>query len=138
VRFVGQTSQRESPSALLRFWLCLGVEVIVCPAQRPDLNAFVERYQRTYDEECLQVVRGADLERVRTLTAAREQHYNDQRADQGLACRNQPPRLALPDLPLRPPLPVTVDLDRSLEALDGHEYVRKLQHSTSVTVGTAR
>ncbi len=137
-RFVGETSQRESPSAFLRFWLCLMVEVMVCPAHRPDLNAFVERYHRTYEEECLQIHRPADLERVRTVTAAFQQHYNDERPHQGLACRNQPPRLAFPHLPLRPPVPVTVDVDRWIEALDGHEYVRKVQQDTSVTVGTAR
>lgn len=40
-RFVGETSQRESPSAFLRLWLCLGVEVTICPPRRPDLNGFV-------------------------------------------------------------------------------------------------
>jgi hypothetical protein len=65
-RFVGETSQRESPSAFLRFWLCLGVEVSICPPRRPDLNGFVERYHRSYEEECLQVYRPADLEAVRT------------------------------------------------------------------------
>jgi transposase InsO family protein len=137
-RFVGETSQRESPSPFLRFWLCLGVEVTICPSQRPDLNAFVERYHRTYDEECLQVYRPADLEMVRTVTAVFQQHYNEERPHQGLACANRPPRVAFPVLPSRPPVPLTVDPDRSLSALDGKCYVRKVQQDTSVTVGAGR
>jgi hypothetical protein len=114
------------------------VEVSICPPHRPDLNAFVERYHRTYDEECLLLYRPADLETVRTLTAAFHQHYNDERPQQGLACGNQPPRKAFPVLPLRPPAPLRVDPDRSLSALHGTCYVRKVQHSTSVTVGAGR
>jgi transposase InsO family protein len=137
-RFVGETSQRESPSPFLRFWLCLGVEVTICPPRRPDLNAFVERYHRSYEEECLQVYRPADLEAVRTVTATFQQHYNEERPHQGLACGNQPPRVAFPVLPLRPAVPVTVDPDRWISALHGTCYVRKVQQDTSVTVGTGR
>jgi hypothetical protein len=54
-RFVGSAGQRDFPSAFVRFWLCLGVQVDVCPPHRPDRNAFVERYHRTYQEECLRV-----------------------------------------------------------------------------------
>jgi Integrase core domain len=137
-RFVGETSQRESPCPFLRFWLCLGVEVNICPPRRPDLNAFVERYHRTYEEECLQVHRPADLATVRTVTAAFKQHYNHERPHQGLACGNQPPRVAFPVLPSRPALPLTVDPDRWISALHGRCYVRKVQQDTSVTIGTGR
>jgi hypothetical protein len=137
-RFVGDSHQRESPSAFLRFWLCLGVEVMVCPPHRPDLNAFVERYHRTYEEECLQVYRPADLESVRTVTATFHQHYNHERPHQGKACGNQPPRLAFPLLPLRPSVPATIDPDSWIKAVDGKSYVRKVQQDTSVTVGSGR
>jgi transposase InsO family protein len=137
-RFVGDSHQRESPSAFLRFWLCLGVEVMICPPRRPDLNGFVERYHRTYNEECLQVHRPADLEAVRSVTASFQQHYNYERPHQGLSCGNQPPRQAFPLLPLRPSVPAMIDPDRWIEALDGKSYVRKVQQDTSVTVGTGR
>jgi len=137
-RFVGESHHRESPAPFLRFWLCLGVEVSICPPRRPDLNAFVERYHRTYDEECLQVSRPADLQSVRTVTAAFQQHYNHERPHQGLACGNQPPRVAFPVLPARPAVPLTVDPDRSLSTLHGTCYARKVQQDTSVTVGTGR
>lgn len=137
-RFVGETSHRESPSAFLRFWLCLGVEVTICPPRRPDLNGFVERYHRTYNEECLQVHRPLDLESVRKVTAAFQQHYNDERPHQGLSCGNQPPSVAFPHLPARPPAPVTVDPDRWINSLHGKCYVRKVRQDSSVTVGTGR
>jgi transposase InsO family protein len=137
-RFVGESHQRESPAPFLRFWLCLGVQVTICPPRRPDLNGFVERYHRTYEEECLQVYRPADLESVRTVTAAFQQHYNDERPHQGHSCGNQPPRVAFPVLPARPPVPLTVDPDRWISALHGKCYVRKVQQDTGVTVGTGR
>jgi hypothetical protein len=43
-RWVGSSSGRDFPSALRRFLLCLGIEPHICPPQRPDKNAFVERY----------------------------------------------------------------------------------------------
>lgn len=134
MRFVGESNQRESPSAFLRFWLCLGVEVNICPPRRPDLNAFVERYHRSYQEECLQVYRPCDLEMVRTVTAAFKQQYNHERPHQGLACGNQPPRSAFPVLPARPAVPATVDPDRSLEVLSGQRYVRKVRANGTVMV----
>jgi hypothetical protein len=40
-RFVGNNIQRDCPSPFLRFWLCLGVHITICPPRRPDLNGFV-------------------------------------------------------------------------------------------------
>lgn len=137
-RFVGSTLHADAPSPFLRFWLCLGVEVTVLPPRRPDLNAFVERYHRAYDEECLQVHRPADLEAVTTVTARYQKHYNEERPHQGLSCGNQPPRTAFPELPARPTAPALVDPDRWIEALDGKRYVRKVQQNTSVLLDTQR
>jgi hypothetical protein len=33
----------------------LGIQPNVCPPHRPDKNAFVERYHRTYNQESFQV-----------------------------------------------------------------------------------
>lgn len=137
-RFVGESHRRENPAPFLRFWLCLGVEVSICPPRRPDLNGFVERYHRTYEEECLQVYRPVDLEGVRTVTEMFRQHYNHERPHQGLSCGNRPPRVAFPSLPVRPSVPKTVDPDRWIEALHGRCYVRKVQTDTSVSVGSGR
>lgn len=137
-RFVGDTHHADAPAPFLRFWLCLGVVVTVLPARRPDLNAFVERYHRSYDEECLQVHRPADLDEVRQVTADFQQHYNEERPHQGLSCGNQPPRTAFPDLPARPAAPALVDPDRWLDALDGKRVVRKVQQNTAVQLDTHR
>jgi hypothetical protein len=111
---------------------------MICTPRRPDLNAFVERYHRSYDEECLQVYRPTNLEAVRTVTATFKQHYNHERPHQGVACGNQPPRVAFPVLPARPAVPEIVDSDRWISAMDGKQYVRKVQRDTSVTVGGGR
>jgi hypothetical protein len=137
-RFVGNNIQRDCPSPFLRFWLCLGVQVTICPPRRPDLNGFVERYHRTYDQECLQVERPADCESVQTVTAAFRQHYNFERPHQGVSCHNQPPRVACPMLPARPSVPELVDPDRWIDALDGQHFVRKVQRDTSVRIDTIR
>jgi transposase InsO family protein len=137
-RFVGTNTARDCPSPFLRFWLCLGVQVTVCPPRRPDLNAFVERYHRTYQEECLKVEQPADLETATTVTAAFKEHYNYERPHQGLACHNQPPRLAYPLLPARPPTPTVVDPDAWIDAWNGRCFVRKVQRDTSVSIDDRR
>lgn len=137
-RFLGGTHHPDSPSPFVRFWLCLGVQVQVLPPRRPDLNAYVERYHRSFEQECLQVYRPADLESVTNVTSAFQQHYNQERPHQGRSCGNQPPLQAFPDLPNRPAVPAMVDPDRWLEVLDGKRYVRKVQSSTEVTLDSQR
>jgi hypothetical protein len=134
VRFVGSPSMRDFPSAFVRFWLCLDVQVNICPPRRPDKNPFVERYHRTYEYECLRVFRPTDVARVKDVTALFQHHYNEQRPHQGLACQNQPPRLAFPNLPMLPKVPTLVDPDRWLQIIDGQRYERKVRSDTSVTL----
>jgi hypothetical protein len=40
-RWEGLASGRDFPSAFVRFLLCLGIQSIICPPHRPDLNAYV-------------------------------------------------------------------------------------------------
>jgi hypothetical protein len=63
-RFIGSWSAGEFPSAFMRFLLCVGVQIDPCPPRRPDKNAFVERLQRTQQEECLQVHHPVNLEQT--------------------------------------------------------------------------
>ncbi len=137
-RFLGGAHRPDSPAPFVRFWLCLGVKVNILPPRRPDLNAFVERYHRSYDEECLMVYRPADLDAVRAATATFRQHYNHERPHQGLSCGNQPPRRAFPELPTRPAVPALVDPDRWVDVLDGQRFVRKVQSNGSVKLDTQR
>jgi hypothetical protein len=69
-RFVSSSHQRDFPSPFVRFWLCLGVAVTICPPRRPDLNAFVERYHRSFEYECLRIYRPHDLHTATAVTAA--------------------------------------------------------------------
>jgi len=123
-RLVGSPSGRDFPSALLRFLLCLGIQPIVCPPHRPDLNAFIERYHRSYNQECLQVQRPQTLQAAHEVTAAFVVHSNSERPNQALSCRNQPPRVAFPSLPSLPPVPSLVDSDAWLRHVHGQHFTR--------------
>ena len=63
-RWVGGVSGRDFPSPLRRLLLCLGIIPHICPPHRPDKNAFVERYHRTYGQECLQIHQPSTLQEV--------------------------------------------------------------------------
>jgi transposase InsO family protein len=132
-RFVG-SQMRDFPSPLMRLLHCLGIQVTICPPRRPDRNGFVERYNRTYAQECLKVFQPHDAEMVRTLTQGFRQHYNYERPNQALSCGNQPPCVAFPNLPARPHLPALVDPDRWVDVLDGLRFVRKIRRDGTVTV----
>ncbi len=133
-RWVGSASGRDFPSAFVRFLLCLGIQPIVCPPQRPDLNAFVERYHRSLKQECLLVLRPQTLEQVREANEAFVQHYNHERPNQALSCGNQPPRVAFPVLPTLPPVPGFVDPDAWLWHIDGAHFIRKVRSNGSVLI----
>jgi hypothetical protein len=121
-RFIGSWTAREFPSPFMRFLMCLGIRVNVCPPQRPDRNAFVERYHLSYDRDCLIIHRPNNLAKTVACTAAYQHHYNWERPNQAITCGNRPPRIAFPNLPKRPGLPTTVDPDSWLDQLHGRFY----------------
>jgi len=134
VRFVSSPQGSDDPSALVRFCHCLGVAVRICDAHHPEQNGFVERYHRSYQEECLAVQRPATLEEVQAVTAQFVQHYNDERPHQGRSCGNRPPRTAFPSLPELPPVPDVVDPDRWLQVSDGLHVVRTVNRKGLVSI----
>jgi len=137
-RFVGSAQGRDFPSPFVRFLLCLGIIADICPARRPDLNAFVERYHRTYGHECLQVHLPSDLERSQEVTATFKDHYNHERPNQAMTCGNQPPCVAFSSLPSLPPVPEHVDPDAWLESIHGERYARRVRADGTVTVDNQR
>jgi transposase InsO family protein len=134
VRFVSSPSGSDFPAALVRFCECLGVGVLLCDPHHPQQNGFVERYHRTYQEECLAVDRPGTLEQVREVTAAFAQHYNWSRPHQGRSCGNRPPRVVFATLPELPAVPDLVDPDRWLQVSDGLSLVRTVRHDGTVRV----
>ncbi len=134
VRFVGAPQQRDFPSPFVRFWLGLGVQVTICPPRRPDLNAFVERYHRAFEYECLRIYRPHDLATATAVTAAYQRFYNEERPHQGVSCANQPPHVAFPTLPTLPAVPAVVDADRWIYAYDGHTFARRVKANGLVAV----
>ena len=133
-RWVGGSSGWDFPSALRRFLLCVQVEPRLCPPHQPHKNGHVERYHRSYKEECLNVHRPESLEEVKRVTEQFQQHYNEQRPHQGRACGNQPPRQAFPMLPTLPPLPRTVQADRWLWRYHHRAFARLIGSDGCVTV----
>jgi transposase InsO family protein len=133
-RWVGSPAGSDFPAALIRFCACLGIEVKVCAPQHPEENGFVERYNRTSQEECLAVDQPRDLVQAQEVTEVFVEHYNQERPHQGLACGNRPPRTAFPTLPSLPPLPSTVDPDSWLQSLDGLHLERKIDANGMLSI----
>lgn len=119
----------------MRYLLCLGIQVLICPPHRPNKNAFVERFHRTLEEECLQIHRPATLADVQQVTQDFKWHYNHERPNQALSCGNQPPYTAFPTLPKLPSLPDQVDPDRWLMAVHRKYFKRRVKANGSIQVG---
>ncbi len=136
-RWVGAPQGSDFPSAVLRFCRSLGIGVLVCDPRHPQQNGWVERYHRSYGEECLDRYRPRTVEEVRQVTATFVEHYNWQRPHQGVACGNRPPRVAHPELPALPRVPDVVNADGWVRQLDGQHLVRQVNRHGSVTVNLA-
>jgi transposase InsO family protein len=78
-RWVGGGSGRDFPSPLRRLLLCVGMTPHVCPPHRPAKNPYVERFHRTYGQECLHVHQPSTLQEVREVTEAFLQHDHTER-----------------------------------------------------------
>lgn len=134
-RFIGSWTAKDFPSPLMRLLMNLGIGVNICPPHRPDKNAFVERYHRSYSEECLAVFHPTTLEAVIDCTANYAHHYNHERPNQALSCGNQPPLSAWPDLPKGPSLPNEIDPDGWLKTIHGKLFPRKVNQNGSIQLG---
>ena len=135
---MGSPAGSDFPAALVRFGACLGIEIHLCAPHHPQQNGFVERYNRTYQEECLALDRPANLEQDKAATEVFVEHYNVERPHQGLACGNRPPRMAFPTLASLPSLPTTVDPDAWLAELDGVHLERKVDRHGMVSIDLKR
>jgi transposase InsO family protein len=137
-RWVGSPAGSDFPAALIRFGACLGIEIEICAPHHPQQNAFVERYHRTYQEECLALDRPADLEQARSVTETFVKHYNYERPHQGISCSNRPPLTAFPTPATLPALPPLVDPDSWLIPLDGLHLERKVDRHGMVSIDLKR
>ncbi len=133
-RFVGSSSGRDFPSALVRFLWCVGVTPNIILPHRPDLNAYVERFHRSLGQECLQVHQPRTHEQVQEATEAYLSHYNGERPNQARSCGNQPPRVACEQFPTLPAVPQTVDPDRWLVQVNKQAFARTIRAGGDVTI----
>lgn len=137
-RWVGSPAGSDFPAALLRFGACLGIEIEVCAPHHPQQNGFVERYNRTYQEECLALERPTTLEQAHSVTTSFQDHYNRERPHQGLACGNRPPLTAFAHPVPLPALPTSVDPDSWLTSLDGLHLTRKVDRHGMISIDLKR
>jgi transposase InsO family protein len=64
-----------------------GIEPIRLPRRSPNLNAFVERFNRSIKEECLDRVIPLGETHLRQLVREYAAHYHEERPHQGLSGR---------------------------------------------------
>jgi transposase InsO family protein len=133
-RWVGSSRGRDFPSPLVRFLTTLSIEPHICPPHRPDKNAYVERYNKTYKYECILVDHPGTVEEVQNVTDTFLHHYNEERPHQARSCRNQPPRVAYPCLPTLPSLPDQVQPNSWLRSLHHKLFPRLVGADGCVTV----
>ena len=123
-RFIGSQSTDGYPSALTRYLLCVGCTPEILPPRRPDLKPFVERFQRTLKEECLDKYRPSNSSEANTCLPPYCQRFNQERPHQGDVNHDQPPALCLALGPTLPRLPEKVDPDAWLSHYDNRCYRR--------------
>lgn len=133
-RFVASASSDGFPAPFVRFLACLGIQPDICPPRRPDKNGYVERFNKTYKYEGIQIYQPHNYEQVVAMNLDLRFHYNFQRPNQARSCGNQPPRLAFEHLPKLPALPTMVDPDRWLQTIDGQLFKRRVNYAGSVKV----
>lgn len=112
----------------------LQIQPCISPPQRPDKNPFVERYNGSYKRECLKVRKPGSPGEVKEVTVEYKEHYNYESPHQGRSCKTKPPRVAFPELPALSALPLLVDPDRWLRAIEGEHFTRKVKSDGSVLV----
>lgn len=137
-RWVGSPAGSDFPAALVRCGACLGSEIQICDPHHPEQHAFVERYHRTSQAECLALDRPADVEQAKAVTAAFVRHDHLERPPQGLCCGHQPPLIAFPHLSAFPPLPTMGDPDSWLAPVDGLHLVRKVDRHGMISLDLKR
>jgi hypothetical protein len=137
-RFVGNQRNDDFPAPFVRFWLNLGVTVDLCPPKCPQRKPYVERYNRSYTEECVMKDRPQTVQEAQEATNRFLQWFCQERPHQGSACRNQPPATAFPNLPALPPVPLVVNPDGWLQQIDGHAYTRNVDKDGKITVDTTK
>jgi hypothetical protein len=131
-RLAGSSSTENFPSALMRFLLCLGCEPVVLPPQKPELKPFVERFQRTFKEECISHSRPVTAAAADEVLAPYGEWYNTERPHQGAGLDLQPPGRLLPPPTVRPRLPEQVDPDAWIRRYDGYDYRRHVDSRGAV------
>ena len=131
-RLVGSASTDGFPSAFTRFLLCIGCAADILPPRRPDLKPFVERFQRSLQEECLRKHRPDTTAEATPHLSTYGHWYNHDRPHQGKDLYDQPPAQRLAQASVLPRLPETVDPDAWLAFYEKRSYRRHVDRSGTI------
>src|SRR5512142_2606808 len=112
------------------FILALTSSTGKCDAARVILATFL--FSSSAHNSCENSTTASNL--VSEVTEAFLTHYNDERPTQARSCGNQPPRMACPDFPVLPPVPLTVNPDRWLVAMDKQAIARTIRMDGKLTI----
>ncbi len=134
-RFVGNWLTKGYPSPLIRFLLCLGVEPDPVEPGKPHHKPFAERSVRTLKYECLWLDPPKDWLKAEDILEGYRQFYNQDRANQSLACGNRPPYEAFPSLPPLPRVPDVIDPDAWLPSYHRRIFKRQVGRNGTISVG---
>jgi len=137
-RLVASWSMDRFPSAFMRFLHCVNIRPDVCPPRRPDKKPFIERFNRTQGEECLNALLPPDVPHTQSAVDNNRLFYNLERPNQAVTCNNQPPALALAHPPHLPRLPTTVNPDAWLKTYHQQGFKRQVRTNGTVTVDNHR
>jgi transposase InsO family protein len=133
-RFVGSPQGSDFRSALLRFGACLGVQMQVCDPHHPQQNAYVERFHRTLNQECLQFERPTTQMQTQEALSTFEAFYNHERPHQGRALLDRPPADRLTQATPLPPLPTQVDPLAWLRHEPQQVFMRRVDAAGRITL----
>ena len=133
-RFVASWGMDHFPSAFIRFLWCVGITPQVCPPRKPQKKPYIERFNRTQQEECIFKQRPADVVHTQAAVNDHRQFYNLDRPNQALSCGNRPPSEAYPQVPYLPRLPIRIDADAWLKAYHGKYFRRRVNSKGTVQV----
>ena len=116
----------------MRFLLCLGITLDICPPRRPDLKPYVERFIRSFKDECVSKTRPSNVQHAQQAANHYSIFYNLERPNQAITCGNRPPSLALGRPPYLPRLPHQVNPDAWLKTYHGRCFKRRVRSNGSV------
>ncbi len=137
-RFIGGWQMDEFPSAMMRCLLCVGITPDICPPRQPWKKPFVERFNRTQQQEAFRKHKPATVHEAQMVVDDHRYYYNVERPNQAITCQDRPPSEAIGVPPFLPRLPSEVDPDAWLTYWNQQVFRRTVNSNGSISVDARR